>query len=105
MSGVQSVDARAQGADHGQQLHEQPRSPYLTSAQALAYLQLRTLSTLYSHMRDNGLPYARLGRALRFDTRELDVWMKRHRNPEAVATRPTVTAAKRLRIVPGKGKR
>lgn len=105
MSRVQPVHAGAQGADHGQQVDQQPRSPYLTSAQALGYLQLATLSALYSHMRDNGLPYARLGRALRFDTRELDVWMKRHRDPQAAATRPTVTAAKRLSLVDGKGQK
>ena len=36
----------------------------------------RTLSALYSHMHDNRLPYQRVGRSLRFDTRELDAWMR-----------------------------
>lgn len=51
-------------------------SPYLTSHEALQYLRLRTLSALYSHMRDNRLPYQRVGRSLRFDKRELDAWMR-----------------------------
>lgn len=51
-------------------------SPYLTSAEALAYLRLNSLSALYSHIRDNKLPYQRVGRSLRFDTRELDAWMR-----------------------------
>lgn len=51
-------------------------SPYLTSREALTYLRLRSLSALYSHMRDNRLPYQRVGRSLRFDTRELDAWVR-----------------------------
>jgi hypothetical protein len=102
MKGVQPVDARAEAGDHVGERQQQPRSPYLTSVEALAYLKLRTLSALYSHMRDNGLPYTRLGRALRFDTRELDVWL---RDPVAFKREPTVTAAKQLRIVGRKGSR
>lgn len=51
-------------------------SPYLTSHEALRYLRLGSLSALYSHMRDNRLPYLRVGRLLRFDKRELDAWMR-----------------------------
>ncbi len=51
-------------------------SPYLTSREALTYLRLKSLSALYSHMRDNRLPYQRVGRSLRFDTRELDAWVR-----------------------------
>lgn len=52
------------------------QSPYLTSKEAVAYLRLGSLSALYSHMRENKLPYVRVGRHLRFDTRELDAWMR-----------------------------
>lgn len=61
---------------HGEQPLRTVDSPYLTSQEALVYLRLRTLSALYSHMRDNRLPYQRVGRSLRFDTRELDAWMR-----------------------------
>lgn len=63
-------------APHRQQALRTIDSPYLTSHEALQYLRLRTLSALYSHMRDNRLPYQRVGRSLRFDTRELDAWMR-----------------------------
>lgn len=52
------------------------QSPYLTSQEVVAYLRLGSLSALYSHIRENKLPYARVGRHLRFDTRELDAWMR-----------------------------
>lgn len=53
-------------------------SPYLTSAEALVYLRLRSLSNLYRLMREYRLPYGRCGRTLRFDMRELDAWVKGH---------------------------
>jgi excisionase family DNA binding protein len=51
-------------------------SPYLTSQEAIAYLNLPSLSSLYSHIRENRLPVLRSGRALRFDKRELDAWLR-----------------------------
>lgn len=51
-------------------------SPYLTSKEALVYLRLGSLSALYTHIRENGLPTCRCGGNLRFDTRELDAWMR-----------------------------
>ena len=64
-------------ADHGEgQIAEQPRSPYLTSKEALVYLRLKSLSSLYSHIRENRLPVLRCGGDLRFDTRELDAWLR-----------------------------
>lgn len=66
---------------------EPPRvveSPYLTSAEALIYLRLKSLSALYSHMRENRLPYTRVGRSLRFDKRELDAWMRNADSPIAL---------------------
>lgn len=63
-------------ADH---LAHQPRqvvSPYLTSREALMYLRLPSLGALYNHIRDNKLPVCRVGGGLRFDTRELDAWLR-----------------------------
>jgi excisionase family DNA binding protein len=54
----------------------QIESPYLTSREALVYLRLRTLSALYSHIRENGLPVLRCGGDLRLDKRELDAWLR-----------------------------
>jgi excisionase family DNA binding protein len=51
-------------------------SPYLTSREALVYLRLPSLSALYHHIHDNALPVCRVGGDLRFDTRELDAWMR-----------------------------
>jgi excisionase family DNA binding protein len=51
-------------------------SPYLTSREALAYLRLNSLSALYSHIRENGLPVLRCGGDLRFDRRDLDAWLR-----------------------------
>jgi excisionase family DNA binding protein len=51
-------------------------SPYLTSKEALIYLRLPSLSSLYSHIRENRLPVCRVGGDLRFDTRELDAWVR-----------------------------
>jgi len=50
-------------------------SPYLTSHEAVDYLRLPSLSSLYSHMRENGLPFGRVGGSLRFDKRDLDAWV------------------------------
>lgn len=80
----------------GQQPLRTVDSPYLTSHEALQYLRLRTLSALYSHMRDNRLPYQRVGRSLRFDRRELDAWMR-----NADQSVPTVTALRQLRTASG----
>lgn len=66
------LQARDASPEHAQRPVD---SPYLTSQEALQYLRLRTLSALYSHMRDNRLPYLRAGRLLRFDKRELDAWL------------------------------
>lgn len=51
-------------------------SPYLTTKEAVEYLRLGSVGSLYNHIRQNKLPYGRVGRHLRFDTRELDAWVK-----------------------------
>lgn len=84
---------RAPESAHGAR---QVVSPYLTSKEAVSYLRLRTLSALYHHVRQNGLPTCRVGGDLRFDTRELDAWLR------GADTRvPTITARKRLGLVKG----
>lgn len=62
-------------------------SPYLTSREALVYLRLKSLSALYHHVRENGLPVCRAGGDLRFDTRELDAWLRGTTALELVRTR------------------
>lgn len=57
----------------------QPRqviTPYLDSREAVVYLKLPSLSSLYSHIRENKLPTLRAGGDLRFDVRELDAWLR-----------------------------
>lgn len=57
-----------------------PARPYLTSQQAVAYLSLGSLSALYRAIREQGLPFCRIGSgAYRFDYRELDGWLREHR--------------------------
>ncbi len=51
-------------------------SPYLTSREAVDYLRLPSLSSLYSHIRENRLPVLRSGGELRFDKRDLDAWLR-----------------------------
>lgn len=60
-------------------------SPYLTSEQAMQYLQLGSLSALYRLIKEWQLPYVRVGALYRFDTRELDQWMRRTRSATALA--------------------
>jgi len=51
-------------------------SPYLTAAEAVAYLKLRTKQALYYHIKENNLPVCRLGSTLRFDRADLDAWVR-----------------------------
>lgn len=76
---LQAVDAPVidgASADHGAHQPRQVVSPYLTSREAIVYLRLSSLSALYDHIRNNRLPVLRVGRHMRFDTRELDAWMR-----------------------------
>jgi excisionase family DNA binding protein len=51
-------------------------SPYLTAAEAIAYLKLPSVQALYRLIRDHGLPTCRVGRRYRFDQREVDAWAR-----------------------------
>lgn len=63
-------------AAKSEQLQRTIDSPYLTSKEAVAYLRLPSLSSLYSHIRENKLPVLRCGGELRFDRRDLDAWLR-----------------------------
>lgn len=73
---LKAVGSIAPRRDDGAKRADQVVSPYLTSKEALVYLRLRSLGALYSHIRENGLPVCRCGGDLRFDTRELDAWLR-----------------------------
>ena len=51
-------------------------SPYRTPEEAMEYLRLTSRRTLSYLMKERGLPYVRCGGRLRFDTRELDAWLR-----------------------------
>lgn len=53
-------------------------SPYLTAAEAVAYLKLGSASSLYRLVKMHRLPCCRRGRLYLFDTRELDAWVHGH---------------------------
>jgi excisionase family DNA binding protein len=53
-------------------------SPYLTAAEAIAYLKLGSQSALYRLVREHRLPFCRRGRLYLFDTREVDAWAHGH---------------------------
>ena len=52
------------------------QSPYLNTREAMAYLRLNDTGALYDLMKEQGLPYLRCGGRYRFDTRELDAWLR-----------------------------
>jgi len=56
-------------------------SPYLTAAEAVVYLRLKSSSALYWLVREQALPFCRRGRLYLFDTREIDAWAHGHRSP------------------------
>jgi excisionase family DNA binding protein len=64
------------GSEHPVHGAGQRLSPYLTSREAVVYLRLKSLSSLYTHIRENRLPVLRAGGQLRFDMRELDAWLR-----------------------------
>lgn len=53
-------------------------SPYLTARETVAYLKLGSESSLYRLVREHGLPFCRAGRNYRFDTRDIDAWLRGH---------------------------
>lgn len=53
-------------------------SPYLTAAEAIAYLKLGSSSALYRLVREHRLPCCRRGRIYLFDTREVDAWLRQY---------------------------
>lgn len=52
-------------------------SPYLTSREAMAYINgITTRQHLNDLIKKHGLPTCRAGGRLRFDKREIDVWLR-----------------------------
>lgn len=87
---LQAVQSRADARQHVEEFAEGVRevaSPYLDARQALAYLQLRSLSVLYYHIRENRLPTLRRGGRYLFDKRELDAWLRESRGTAALMVR------------------
>ena len=61
-------------------------TPYLTASEAVCYLKLRTKQALYRHIKENHLPSLRIGSTLRFDTRDLDAWLRGNAMAEPSST-------------------
>lgn len=55
-------------------------SPYLTPAEAIAYLRCGSRSALQRLIAEHRLPYCRRGAKLLFDRYDLDEWL--HRNQQ-----------------------
>lgn len=53
------------------------RSALLTPREAVIHLGLPSVPALYHHIRENRLPYRRVGRQYRFVLAELDQWTER----------------------------
>lgn len=51
---------------------------YLVAAEAAEYLGL-TRDALYTRTRQGEIPHIRMGRSLRWDMQDLDLWMRRQR--------------------------
>jgi excisionase family DNA binding protein len=51
---------------------------YLTAAAAAEYLGL-SRDALYTRTRKGEIPHIRMGRSLRWDMQDLDLWMRRQR--------------------------
>jgi excisionase family DNA binding protein len=71
-------------------------SPYLTSKEAVAYLRLNSLSSLYYLVREHRLPHCRRGGLYLFDTREMDAWL-RGQGSALELVRSSATASRRAR--------
>jgi len=50
-------------------------SPYLTAKEAVEYLKLGSLNSLYRLVNQHRLPTGRRGRLYLFDKREIDIWL------------------------------
>jgi excisionase family DNA binding protein len=51
-------------------------SPYLNSREAMAYLRLTSMSSLYYLINEQRLPHLRRGGRLLFDRRDIDAWLR-----------------------------
>jgi hypothetical protein len=51
-------------------------SPYLSAHEAVRYLRLGSLGSLYRLCREHRLPYGRRGKTYIFDVRKIDRWVE-----------------------------
>jgi excisionase family DNA binding protein len=78
-------DADVQSQRDFRRFDVRDRTPYLTSQQAIAFLELPSLGALYWHIKENRLPYGRVGGRYRFRQVELEAWVAGQRAVLAVA--------------------
>jgi len=67
------LEQRLRAAD-GSHLTRETVSPYLTSREVISYLRLGSLRALYRHIKENNLPFRRVGRDYRFHRLDIDAW-------------------------------
>lgn len=77
---LQSSTAPAQEPDRDRDVAHQVSQlrdrPWLTPAQTLTYLQIGSLSALYRLIKEQRLPFGRVGRKYRFSPQQLDRWIE-----------------------------
>jgi len=49
-------------------------SPLMNSREVISYLRLGSLRALYRHIKENKLPFRRVGRDYRFHRLDIDAW-------------------------------
>lgn len=76
MKPFQAVESFAVGREEIGERADQPRSPYLTAAEAIVYLRLGSKQALYRLIQQHALPVCRRGRLYLFDRREIDAWVR-----------------------------
>jgi excisionase family DNA binding protein len=59
-------------------------SPWMTRRQVAEYLGVTT-QTIDDWRRDEGFPYVRVGRTVRFDRETLDIWLRARMDGTAAA--------------------
>lgn len=55
-------------------------SPWFKSREAMAFLGFDSISVLYYHIRENRLPFHRIGGRYRFNRLELQAWVEGQRS-------------------------
>jgi len=58
----------------GTQTTREVYSNLMTSREVISYLRLGSLRALYRHIKENNLPFRRVGRDYRFHRMDIDAW-------------------------------